>query len=183
LAVGTSATFLYKWTQIRESEPEGGAMSRADPKPGLEGPLGDPARAVLFATDGSDHALKAARFLADMLAPGTEIHVLTVLSMELDPHTYLGELSDAAARRARIEEETELAVGKTRRILQEAGHTVTVRQRFGNPPDETLSEVNEFPTDLVVVGRRGLGRTASLLLGSVSSFLLRHSPSPVLVVP
>jgi nucleotide-binding universal stress UspA family protein len=146
-------------------------------------PASGPALSVLVATDGSEHALKAARFLARMLSAGASIHLLTVLSLEMEPHTYLGELSDADARRARIEKETDDAVGETRHILEAAGHTVSVSQRFGNPPDEILSEVEELVPDLVVVGRRGLSRTAGLMLGSVSTFLLRHSPSPVLVVP
>jgi len=180
LAVCTPLPVLYKLAVGLElPSPEGGAMTQADP----DDSVADPAMSVLFATDGSDHALKAARFLAGILVPGAEIHLLTVLSMEMEPRTYLGELSDAAARRTRIDEETDEAVGETRRILEEAGHAVSVRQRFGNPPDETLSEVEELGPDLVVVGRRGLSRTAGLLLGSVSSFLLRHSPSPVLVVP
>jgi len=37
--------------------------------------------------------------------------------------------------------------------------------------------------DLVVVGARGLGRIAGLLLGSVSAFCVRRSPVPVVVVP
>lgn len=154
-------------------------MAQAQPERSVAGP----AMSVLVATDGSDPALKAARFLAALLVPGAQIHLLTVLSMDMEPRTYLGELSDAVARQTRMQEETDHAVGKTRRILEEAGHAVSVHQRFGNPPDETLSEVEELAPDLVVVGRRGLSRAAGLLLGSVSSCLLRHSPSPVLVVP
>ena len=158
-------------------------MSQAEVESAPQGPALAPSMSALVATDGSDHALKAARFVAGILPAGAEVRLLVVLSMELQPRTYLGELSDAEARRARIAEATEEAVAETRRILEVAGHTVSVCRRFGNPPDETLAEVVESQPDLVVVGRRGLGRASSVLLGSVSSYLLRHSPAPVLVVP
>jgi nucleotide-binding universal stress UspA family protein len=146
----------------------------------------DPARpgfAALLATDGSEQALKAAHLLARFLPEGSKVELLTVLSMELDPWTYLGELSDAEARRARIEEQTDRAVGEARRILEAAGHATSVRRRFGNPSDEVLAEAEETAPDLVVVGRRGLGRAASLMMGSVSTSLLRHCRAPLLIVP
>jgi len=116
-------------------------MSQAELDMASQGPDLAPAISTLLATDGSDHALKAARFVAGILPAGAQIRLLVVLSMELQPRTYLGDLSDAEARRARIEEATEEAVAETRRILQAAGHPVSVHRRFGNPPDETLAEV------------------------------------------
>jgi nucleotide-binding universal stress UspA family protein len=139
---------------------------------------------VVLATDGSEHSVKAARVLVDLLGGRSgKVRLVTVLSMDMEPTSYLGELSDADQRRAHIAEETEEAVGDVRRILEEAGLPVSVHHRLGNPPDEVLAEVDEVVPDLVVVGRRGLGRAASLVLGSVSSSLLRHSAVPVLTVP
>jgi len=46
---------------------------------------------VLVATDGSDHAVKAASFVARMLPAGAKVRLLTVLSMDLEPWTYLGD--------------------------------------------------------------------------------------------
>ena len=141
--------------------------------------LGRGRLSILLATDGSEHAVKAARHLAGTLAPRhAEVRLLTVLNIELA----MGEPIDADARQARIDRETEKAVGETRRLLTEAGQSTWVGTRFGYPPDEILADIEFSKPDLVVVGRRGLSRPASLLLGSVSDFLLRHK-TPVLVVP
>ena len=42
---------------------------------------------------------------------------------------------------------------------------------------------NARDAELIVVGRRGLGTMRSLVLGSVSSYVVQHATCPVLVVP
>ena len=41
---------------------------------------------------------------------------------------------------------------------------------------------NAHDAELIVVGRRGRGAVKSLVLGSVSSYVLQHATCPVLVV-
>ena len=48
--------------------------------------------------------------------------------------------------------------------------------------DEILTHLEQHPTDLLVVGSRGLSTARRLLLGSVSSALVNNAPCPVLVV-
>jgi nucleotide-binding universal stress UspA family protein len=48
--------------------------------------------------------------------------------------------------------------------------------------DEMLAFLEEHPTDLLVIGSRGLSAARRLLLGSVSTAMVTHAPCPVLVV-
>ena len=63
-----------------------------------------------------------------------------------------------------------------------AGSGVTVRQRVveGHPAQVLLDTADS--ADLLVVGSRGHGGFASMLLGSVSQHCVEHSPCPVLVI-
>ena len=39
-----------------------------------------------------------------------------------------------------------------------------------------------YKADLIVMGRRGMGTLASMLVGSVSSYVVKHAEVPVLVI-
>ena len=53
--------------------------------------------------------------------------------------------------------------------------------RRGDPAKAILERVEQGEHDLVVMGSRGFGRAASLLLGSVSRAVVARSPVPVLI--
>lgn len=72
-------------------------------------------------------------------------------------------------------------------ILDRASETVpddipvwTVVRR-GDPAKAILERIEQGEHDLVVMGSRGFGTAASLLLGSVSRAVIARSPVPVLI--
>ena len=138
---------------------------------------------ILVAVDGSDASLRVCGTLVRLLPPGAEIRLLVVLSFELAPLTLLGEpLADTPERRRLAHEEVERIAGEPRRLLQEAGCSVSVTHRFGNPADEILQDAEEWQPDLLALGRRGLAGPARWLLGSTSERVVRHAHAPVLVI-
>ena len=59
--------------------------------------------------------------------------------------------------------------------------SVTVRAVSGIPAEGLLSAAGD--ADMIVVGSRGAGGFARLLLGSVASHLAHHAHCPVVVIP
>jgi len=134
---------------------------------------------ILLAVDGSDHALRAAKVAAD-LARSMKSELRVVIAYEPIPW-YLGEPNLQDAINARLKD--------AQNILQKAVASV------GDVPDEIHTELIEGDSaeaiievaktrnsDVIVMGSRGLGRLAGLVLGSTSQKVVSHAPCPVLIV-
>ena len=67
--------------------------------------------------------------------------------------------------------------------LRDAGRDVTALCVQGPTIDTILAQADQLQADLIVVGSHGHGATYDLLVGSVSSGVIRKSKVPVLVVP
>jgi nucleotide-binding universal stress UspA family protein len=67
-------------------------------------------------------------------------------------------------------------------ILDGCRETVTKVDLEGYPPDVLVEYAAEVDADLIVVGSRGRGDLASLVLGSTSHRVVNHAPCDVLVV-
>lgn len=64
---------------------------------------------------------------------------------------------------------------------EDIAHREVVRD--GSAPLEILAEADQRSADLIVVGSRGRGGFAELLLGSVAHHVTTHSKHPVVVIP
>jgi nucleotide-binding universal stress UspA family protein len=72
-------------------------------------------------------------------------------------------------------------VAKVASATGESGLDITVAVAAGDPAEELLRAARN--ADMLVVGSRGSGGFARLLLGSVSGKLAHHAACPVVIVP
>lgn len=136
---------------------------------------------ILVAVDGSPDADQALTHAIDLAeSEHTRLTLMTAVA-ELPATTYLG--TGAAIGKlikdARAEAETTL-----RRAGERVPHDVSVTTVLTRQPIRIalIRRIKDGHHDLVVMGSRGRGAVRSTLLGSLSHYVLNHSPVPVLIV-
>jgi nucleotide-binding universal stress UspA family protein len=139
-------------------------------------------RQILVATDGSRDADEALAQAIDLAA--SEESRLTIFTAVAPPPVaaYLGSAGTAAA--AIAGEAQEQAETILREAVDRVPDDISVSSVLSSEPVRSalLHEIAKGPFDLVVMGSRGRGAVRSVLLGSVSHYVLHHSTVPVLIV-
>jgi nucleotide-binding universal stress UspA family protein len=137
---------------------------------------------IVVGVDGSGHSRKALERAANEAAVH---HVpLTVLVIHQAVRDVYGSASHYTDDAALTEKAKEAAKAETDQVLAALGSqlaSVTVTAVHGLPADE-LVKASEG-ADMIVLGRRGMGGFARLLMGSVTSQVAQHAQCPVLIVP
>lgn len=134
---------------------------------------------ILLAVDGSEHAIHAARLAGDMARIMTA-EIYLVVSFDPVPK-YLGEPLLQQAISARIQEADQIIQAALAEVDDIPGmlHTEVLE----GPPAETILSVAEVRgVDLIIMGVRGLGRIAGLVVGSQSQKVVANAACPVLLV-
>jgi len=141
---------------------------------------------ILLCTDGSDLSL-------DALVSGVALlgrdrpYVLVTVADAPDPDVLSGTGHAGAEMSA---EEFDLAVGaaheSARQVLSEAEarlviDDVEVRVLAGEPSSAICELAGQLGAQAIVLGSRGRGGIARALLGSVSDYVVRNAPCPVVV--
>jgi nucleotide-binding universal stress UspA family protein len=142
---------------------------------GYAGEHHDPFHWIAVAYDGTPEA-KAALHRAEAMAKQTNaaIQVLTVVAPPVAMPGVVGYTPIDPPEPDRIVNEAVKSV--------DSGLAATGRRLDGGPAP-TLAQACEDGVDLLVAGSRRYGPVMRVLLGSVSTQLVREAPCPVLVVP
>ena len=134
---------------------------------------------ILVAVDHSemsDRAVVAARDLA-VLSDG-EVWVLHLREREMGAKIGVLPMDEAADdAKAAVAAAVEVLSRAGVKAHGEVGHTI-----FGHAAREIVKDAKEIDADVIVLGSRGRGEMAGLLLGSTAHKVIHLSDRPVLVV-
>ena len=145
-------------------------------------------RSVLTGVDGSLHALDAVRRGAEIAeAEQATLTLITVYSsvapwpLTMGPGVISQQAFDDILYAKR--RQAQAAMDAASVAVPDGVDLRTLLVDDVLPADAILRQAEAGGHDLIVVGSRGRGDAASILLGSVSHRILHRSPVPVLVVP
>jgi len=139
---------------------------------------------VLLCTDGSELALNALRAGLAVLGPADRIVIATVVDPG-DPTLVAGtgmaggvisaETFDAMQRDQQLEAEAMLEATRSGLGLDNAEAVVL----DGTPGQSLCAYAEALPASVIVMGTRGHGGLRRAVLGSVSDYIVRNAPCPV----
>lgn len=136
---------------------------------------------ILVAYDGSasaKNALIQAIKIAE--AEGSWLKILSVAP------TYEGDLDITGVRdiKEALRGPAKKFISEAKAIAEKSGApTVITNIEEGDPSEKIVSVAEEENCDLIVMGRRGLGRLERVLVGSVTARVIGFSKKDIIVVP
>ncbi|MGZ5097339.1 MAG: universal stress protein [Usitatibacter sp.] len=137
---------------------------------------------LLIATDGSENARRAVQHVVALARRGIAIEAVLC---NVQPPVMSGEVGAIAPMEiaeCRRTLAAAAAFAAATGPLEDAGVRVGVHEATGNAAEEIAAAADALKCDAIVMGRRGLGSLASLVMGSVSSQVVRRAGVPVTLV-
>lgn len=142
---------------------------------------------ILVATDGSETADRAVEYAANLAKRyGASLLIVNIIGGYGLPDGVFRLFTHA--QQAWLQELLESLSAQTLTKARDRAKglgvaTIQLESRTGDVAQAIVDIAQEKDADAIVVGKRGEGRVAGLLLGSISQKLVSLSPRPVTVVP
>jgi nucleotide-binding universal stress UspA family protein len=138
---------------------------------------------ILVGIDGSAHSQRALEWAAKEAA--LRHTSLTVLTVHQAVRGFWGGTLHYAGDEDLVEKGRKAAQAETDKLVASLGDarpaSVTVTATQGIPAEEILNAGADV--DMIVLGSRGGGGFARMLLGSVTSNVAEHAKVPVMILP
>lgn len=135
---------------------------------------------ILLAVDGSTHALHAAHIAGEMARLANAGNIYVVVVFNYIP-AFLGEPNMQIVLDARLDEANLILDSAVAELGNVSGkiHSELIE---GTPAEAIIDVAKTRKVDLIIMGSRGMGTLAGLLLGSTSQKVVSHADCPVLIV-
>jgi nucleotide-binding universal stress UspA family protein len=138
-------------------------------------------KALLVAVDGSPSSQLALEQAGD-LAAAEQVKSLTLLAVTPPVSAFVAMAGQDPERlQAESRTEADKRLNTAAKSLPD-GIEPEVVGLDGDPGRAIIEQAKRGGNDLIVMGSRGHGPIGSLVLGSVSTYVLQHSPVAVLVI-
>jgi nucleotide-binding universal stress UspA family protein len=142
---------------------------------------------ILVATDGSEGANRAVDYAAQRAkTEGAELLIVHVMGGYGVPDNVFRQFthSEQAWLREQLESDSKHILNVARERARDIGATtIFLDSRVGDVANTIIDIAQEKDVGIIVIGKRGLGRIAALLLGSISQKIVSLAPKPVTIVP
>jgi nucleotide-binding universal stress UspA family protein len=139
---------------------------------------------IMLAVDGSECSLKAAHFLANLAQWYKEPPQIFIIHVD-----EMGTAAEGARRRLGNEtvenyfnERAKIALQPAEMLFQEKGVPYRTIYAGGDVASQIRAHADECKADMIVMGSRGHGAVAGLLMGSVANKVLATTSLPVTII-
>ncbi|GAB2825360.1 universal stress protein [Comamonas piscis] len=136
---------------------------------------------IMIAVDGSPNSLQAVQHVVQLVQQGLRAHVVVAHVQKEASFLELATQDSELIANASVEAGMDL-VAPALALLQAAGISHEVEIRLGDIYATLLDIADEKACGLIVLGATGESMLGSILIGSVSREVARHSKVPTTIV-
>ncbi len=145
---------------------------------------------VLYSTDFSPLAEVALDYVKKLREAGAEevvvVHVVDDLSVELPEGASLKDNNELLKILPEVDQEYVISLMQRLDLIKESlyknGFSVKTFLLYGNIPKQIVAVAEKEGVNLIVMGAHGKGLLTEILLGSVSTDVIRNAKCPVLII-
>jgi nucleotide-binding universal stress UspA family protein len=138
---------------------------------------------ILFPTDGSEQSKKALESLVELAKKfNSKVFILNtfevpvpITNYELSSDLYLSVEGVLSKNSKDILEEV-------KEVLEKEGINAQYISIAGDSGSIIIERAEKLEASMILMGSRGLGAIKSVLMGSVSNYVLHHSKCPVMII-
>lgn len=137
---------------------------------------------ILVPIDGSEPSLCAAKYAAHLakLSGNSEITLLYVVDMDKEVSSLEQVMMSGYVPQELKNKGYDILYDLKAKLDNSLSINISVQ--IGEPVDIIVDTAKENDFNLIVMGSRGQSTLKNILLGSVSQYVLKHAPCPVLIV-